>query len=135
MTDRPTASRGVRRLATAVCGALWIASLVATHVPISHLPDLPTGDKTLHGAGYFVLAGVFAVTLLLHGLSPRRRSTTVLIVMALYGAFDEITQPLAGRSASWGDWLADIIGSLAAVMVCETARLAWRRLGPRAKDA
>lgn len=130
MTDRPMASRRVRLLAAIMCGTLWAAALVATHVPRSQLPNLATGDKALHGMGYFVLASVFAATLAFHGLPLRRRSTVVLVVMPLYGAFDETTQPMFGRSASWGDYLADIVGILLAVIVCVIILRVWARIRP-----
>ena len=130
MTDRPMASRRVRLLAAIVCATLWAAALTATHVPISQLPNLPTGDKALHGTGYFVLASVFAATLAIHGLPLRRRSTVVLIVMPLYGAFDEATQPMFGRSASWGDYFVDMLGTLLAVIMCVMILWVWVRIRP-----
>ena len=44
---------------------------------------------------------------------------TVIAVAILYGAFDEITQPLVNRHAAWRDWLADVLGALAAIVIFE----------------
>jgi VanZ family protein len=41
----------------------------------------------------------------------------VVLVIALYGTFDEITQPLVGRSRELLDWLADLTGALTATML------------------
>lgn len=121
MTDLPAASRGMRRLAMFACTGLWLAALVVTHVPRSSLGTMSANDKMLHAIGYFVLGCALAVTLMLHGHSSRRRMIAVSIAAAAYGAFDEVTQPLFYRSASWGDWFADLIGAAAAIIIFETA--------------
>ena len=124
MTDPPVASRCARRVADAICGMMFAGALGVTHLPSLHLPDLPEvplADKILHGVGYFVLAIALTVTLKLHALAGWRRIGAVLVAMALYGAFDELTQPMFNRTASWGDWFADIIGVVVGVTVCQTA--------------
>jgi len=132
MTDLARASRGIRRLALLVCGGLWSAALVVTHLPRSSLRTIPANDKVLHGVGYFVLACALAVTLLLHGHAFRRRAVAVSIAAAAYGAFDELTQPLFGRSASWVDWLADMVGAAVAVIVFEAVLSMRARRKPSA---
>ena len=95
-------------------------AFATTHIPGPALPlDMPVSDKTFHLAGYFPLTVIFVVTLKCYGLTLWRRVAVALAVMAIYGAFDEITQPLFNRSASWGDWLADIVGAATAVLACE----------------
>lgn len=124
MTDLTAASSGVRRSADIICGMMFAGALVVTHLPPFHLsdfPEIPQADKIMHGVGYLVLAVALAITLKFHALARRRRVWAVLVAMALYGAFDEITQPMFSRTASWGDWLADIVGVVVAVIVCETA--------------
>ena len=102
------------------CGTLWVMAFVATHIPAPALPlDMPAGDKTLHLIGYFVLTVMFVVMLKCYGVAMWRRVVGALVVMAVYGAFDEITQPLFNRGASWGDWLADSVGTVTAVLACE----------------
>ena len=41
----------------------------------------------------------------------RRFVGYVLIVAAIYGVLDELTQTLVGRSADVADWLADMVGA------------------------
>lgn len=82
----------------------------------THLPRIPRSlaeqsDKLLH----FVAYGGLAV-LLLGWRASRRVPTLQTVVMlwvliAVYGLFDETTQPLVGRHCDFWDWIADIIGS------------------------
>jgi len=103
-----------------VCGAVWVSFFVLTHVPITPvLRSLPVTvkDVTLHAVGYGVLAGVFSVTLIAHGRRGRRLATLVIPILLAYGAFDELTQELVGRSAAWEDWLADAAGTVVVAVV------------------
>lgn len=119
MTDMPPPSRRARILSAGACGALWAAALTATHIPPDDLPEIEhVSDKLLHLAGYLVLAAALGATLRLRGATARRVAMLVPIVMALYGAFDELTQPLFNRGASWGDWLADAAGGLIGAIAC-----------------
>jgi VanZ family protein len=64
-------------------------------------------------------------------------------VMVVYGACDEVTQPIVGRNCSIFDWLADIAGTVLAMALIEVVR--WGRHasgggtgstpGPRAREA
>ena len=113
------------------CGMLWVLACVATHIPAPALPlDMSAGDKTLHLIGYFVLTVMFVVTLKCYGVAMWRRAVIALVVMAVYGAFDEITQPLFNRGASWDDWLADLVGAVTAVLACEAVFHAKARRTP-----
>jgi len=117
----------MRRVVLACLIVYWVAAFVGTHVPGHHLPRVGAGDKLLHCWGYTALACLLWVTLLAH----RRARWGVLVVLPLYAALDEITQPLVGRTASIGDWLADVGGVGLAVLVCEASLLALRRIRAR----
>jgi len=120
-------SRWRKRLLGALV-VVWTAGFVATHVPPATLPSIAAvGDKRLHFAGYFFLTGMFALTLVAHGLRPLRRTVVAVISMMAYGAIDELTQPLCRRSASAVDWLADVAGALAAVAIVEASLALVRR--------
>ncbi len=97
----------------------WVGALVATHLPAERLPEFHTSDKILHTVGYAVLAAVFWMTLLAHGSPFGRRVLIVGGVLALYGALDEITQPLVNRYAAVDDWCFDVIGVAIALTVAE----------------
>ena len=115
-----------RRALVAICAMAWCAAFVATHIPLPELPEVPGSDKTLHVAGYFALSVLFGLTLVAHNVAPVRCAVLILGVMAIYGAVDELTQPLVNRHASWEDWLADMVGAAAAVVTLSLVR----RLSP-----
>jgi len=116
-----------RRKLLAACGVLWVAALVATHVPGSYLPGARVSDKLLHLVGYFLLAGVLWATLGAHGLGRGGRVFWTLVAMTAYAGLDECTQPLFGRDLSLGDWLADVAGAVAATAVAEVGAHLHRR--------
>ncbi|MDR9395267.1 VanZ family protein [Roseovarius sp. SYSU LYC5161] len=64
---------------------------------------LPVGDKTAH-----FLA--FALLVLPAGLGWPRQAVWLAAAAVLYGTVIEIVQPAVGRSAEWGDLLADTAG-------------------------
>ena len=59
-------------------------------------------------------------TLVVHGLQRRRRALAVLVAVPLYAAFDELTQPLVGRSTGIHDWIMDLCGALLAMAAVES---------------
>lgn len=93
----------------------WASIFAATHVPVPEgAPiSIPGADKVVH----FVLFGLLTYLGGLVWVRPNTRSqlrTAVLwaCVYAVYGALDEWTQALVGRSTSIFDWLADFLGVL-----------------------
>jgi VanZ family protein len=128
MTRHQSASPRTKRLAIAACVLAWIGAFVATHIPLEQLPpNLPGSDKTLHLLGYGALGLIFWLTLRVHGCGTLKRITLVLGILAIYGLFDEATQPLVNRCFAWSDWRADIVGAALAVGLCEPASLLHRR--------
>ncbi len=132
MRRRPIASPDTIRFTRLALAVVWLTAFAATHVPGTHMPALYAGDELLHFIGFFCLASILMLGLFLRGRQRRRRVVTALVVMVLYGALDELTQPLVNRGAAWGDWLADVGGAVAAVLVWELA-LAWRNHAARWK--
>jgi len=128
MSANRITSRRVRRFTLIGCVVLWLCAFTATHIPINQISLFPSSDKTLHFLGFFGLTAAFLLTLILHGLKPKRRIIVVLVSMILYAAFDELTQPLFNRYAAWGDWLADIAGAAAAVVLLELLMVARKKL-------
>lgn len=127
MSEKTITSRRVRRFTLVGCIALWLCAFAATHIPADQMPLFSSSDKTLHFLGFFGLAAAFLLTLTLHGLKPGRRIVIVLVSMILYAAFDELTQPLFNRYAAWSDWLADIAGATAAVILLELLTAAKKK--------
>jgi VanZ family protein len=122
MTDAPPLLHRHRRLLAILLSVLWVGAFAATHIPKAHMPtDIHVSDKTLHAVGYFVLGAMLLLTLASRGKPRWTRVLLTLALLAAYGAVDEITQPLVNRTAAFTDWLADIAGTAAAVIIIELA--------------
>ena len=107
-------------LAARLCWGLtivyWVGLFVLTHTPSPRLPHAPVSDKTGHFLAYALLGAAVMTSL---WVSRRLRAGTGIVVLAgllAWGAFDEMTQPLVGRSAELADWYADVAGAAAAVV-------------------
>jgi len=103
------------RRAAALYGVLLF---VATHVPPPGAMAPAANDKLLHWGAYgiFTLAVLLAWHATARGLRPRNMLLIGLAV-AVYGAFDEVTQIPVGRIADVGDWCADVAGIATGVVV------------------
>ena len=108
-----------RRTVLIGCIAAWAGAFIATHIPAERLPQIGAGDRLLHALGFFVLGSFFLLTLAAHGVRSARRAVLVICVLAVYAALDEVTQELVNRYASLDDWLADVVGAVAAVILWE----------------
>lgn len=88
-----------------------LVAFLGTHLPMPRGVIPRGGDKVLHFLGYFV----FGVLLMgLRATLGEFRWPSVVGragFLACYGAFDEITQKLVGRSADVADWCADVLGA------------------------
>ena len=119
MTLAPATTNRLRPWLRRLLVLTWLSAFVATHLPAGNVPDVHVGDKTLHVVGYFVLASLLLATLITRGVGPICRVAMTVVALAAYGAIDEATQPFVRRHASFDDWLANLAGVLAAVIVCE----------------
>ena len=123
--------RRLRRCVLIACITIWLAAFSASHVPQQHVPALHVTDVVLHAVGFFVLASLFSWMLASRGVAPFRRVVAVILVMAAYAAFDELTQPLVNRTAAWGDWTADVLGAAAAAVLWSVISLIVLRVRRR----
>ena len=108
-------NRRARRLLWSATTIYWVLIFIATHLPPRRVPKLRVGDKTEHFVGYAILASLLMLVL------PMRlsiRMVAVVLICAIYGAFDEWTQPIMGRTTDVRDWLADVGGAMSAVVLC-----------------
>lgn len=105
----------------------WSALSVGTHIPPHQLHLPPSGgDKLLHLAAFAGLASLLATTWqLTAGHLNARHLIAVWLVVVVYAAFDEWTQPLVHRDASIWDWTADAVGALAALVAFAWLRDRW----------
>lgn len=91
----------------------------------SQIPALPGGipwDKLVHFGMFFILSAVslFDYYKLCKGNPPILRWIFWgFLVPVFYGGVIELVQKyfVVSRSAEWGDWIADILGSLVATVI------------------
>ncbi len=105
--------------ATAV---FWIAIFVATHIPSQRIPDVDVSDKTAHFVAYFMLASLLYISTRLTNPARQWLGATVIAIAMVYGAIDELLQPLVGRHADFDDWLYDVAGATCAVFLLAVIR-------------
>ena len=123
MSPQPAARPG-RQVLAGITALLFLAAFVVTHLPRHRVPRLGASDTSLHGAGYFVLSAGLLATFVAWGLRRRVRGPLLLAGLGAYAALDELTQPLVGRDAAWGDGIADLIGAATALLVGELVLVA-----------
>jgi VanZ family protein len=121
--------RVVRVILWVICAAYWVALFTLTHLPRVPAVGQRVQDKLAHFMAYGVLAGVLYLVLWASKSPQKRAAYFVIAVTLLYGAMDEITQPLVGRSCELYDWLADAAGAGAAVGVFALVRYVVERVG------
>ena len=93
-----------------------VVSLVVLFAPAGDVPGAPPGvDKLVHGGLFLALA--------MTGRWAGLRSAALGPALVLYAGGSEVLQGLAviGRTASVADWIADVVGALAGLLL-------WARL-------
>ena len=106
-----------RRWIVAILIPLWIAAVIASHIPQEHLPPLPMNGKILHFLGFFGLATLFVLALAAYRKGALRRNLWALLVFSAYAAFDEGTQPYFHRHGCVSDWALDTSSAALALIV------------------
>ncbi len=97
---------------TLICVSIFISAFVVTHLPPPDQPIKPLEhDKLLHMFGFFGL-GTMVVWRLgsIRAMLPLPVAMAWYALLLMYGAFDELTQPITGRSCELYDFLADGFG-------------------------
>lgn len=108
--------------AAALTGLLMLATLAATLLPLSSsVTAVVPGDKLNHMIAFTILAVPMA------SVRPRWILPLVL-ALAAFGALIEVVQPLFGRSCELNDWLADLAGIAAGVVIGLILHVAMRPL-------
>lgn len=90
----------------------WLLIFTATSLPGSSLPktNLLGIDKLVHIVMYGGLGGLLTLFLIRKKLSGVRLFLILTIVCVGYSFIDELHQPLVGRTFSYYDILANVIG-------------------------
>lgn len=103
----------------------WFALFVVMHIPLRGvaLRLAPYSDKIIHFVAYCLLAWLGGR----HLLATRRSGSLALLfvwaaVYAAYATADEWLQMFVGRTMSFGDWLADLLGVAVATIVLALRR-------------
>ena len=99
------------RVLPAALAVYWLAMFVGTHVP--HPPRVTESDgmdKWVHLGAYLGLAILLSACWAVRRPATVQLWVKVVAVIALVGAFDEITQTLVGRDCELLDWCADVAG-------------------------
>jgi VanZ family protein len=124
-----TRSRVLRSL-TAI---YWLSIFTFTHLPPSKLPETHVSDWVEHFVAYAVLGLLLCASLRV--TRPRwsipRVALLALSILLIYGAVDELTQPLVHRICSLDDWFADALGAAAGVAAAMLLGRALAREAPR----
>ena len=109
-----SAGRTTWRITTIRAGiaVYWLAMFLATHLPVQPVVEqLPASDKHLHLIAYGLLGAALPWWTNSSTDSDWRRTAWLLLLLLSYAAVDELLQIPVGRSAEWGDWLADAAGA------------------------
>lgn len=109
------------RLSAPVLWALIILWLSLTPSP-PQLPGVLGWDKLLHAGSYGLLTLLVAQFLLYLSLNLRRAGWQAVSLATCYGALLEVLQLFlhTGRTAEWGDLLADAVGAILAYLAFRT---------------
>ncbi len=116
-SNSPPLRRRLRMLLAVALVSYTLVAFLGTHMPIPPGVIPRGGDKVLHYLGYFVFGALLMG--LRASLGEFRWPSVVgrAGFLACYGAFDEITQKLVGRSADVADWCADVLGACCGLLV------------------
>jgi len=123
---RPTAAARLKRLAyraRTLALFYFVVLCVATHIPQPQVETISFSDKWVHFAGYAVLTVlVLAGWELTIGALDPKHYFAVWLAGTVYGAIDEITQIPVNRSCDMNDWIADVLGIVAGLLVFRLGR-------------
>lgn len=109
--------KSVRRVLVAVLATYWISMYVGTHVPTLPSVIAEHADKLLHSCAYGGLAFLLILAIGSRWTITFRQLVFLWLLVAGYGVFDEVTQPLVGRHADLVDWVADIFGAAIGLLI------------------
>jgi VanZ family protein len=117
------------RWIAAVTVLYWLALFIGTHIPLRLPPgSVPEGgDKLLHFVAYLGLAYLLGLWLSVKQPMSARHYLMILLVIAVYGALDELLQGPVNRNPDVYDWIADVFGGIAGLMLLYATRQLCRR--------
>lgn len=108
--------------------SFWVLLFTATHIPGPELPRVNVSDKFIHASAFFLLGILLYAALWVRGGQLSGTWWKVLLILMLYGAFDEWTQQFVNRFMDVDDWLADTLGAAIAVTLMALVHFVQLRL-------
>ena len=121
--------------------ALFVGFVIYSIILIfaTHLPNINTGirtpglDKVLHFLAYGCQGALAMSVFCIAGRASLKNIVVLIVVLACFGALDEITQPAFGRQAEFLDWVADCTGIVLAIFLvlrlfCFTKAMSRKRV-------
>ena len=102
-----------RRLLGITCSCFVLYSIllvVATHLPCACICTWAWCNKWLHFAAYGCQTALAMSVFHFTNRLVRKNGIVLIILLATFGAIDELTQPLFSRQAELLDWVADCVG-------------------------
>jgi hypothetical protein len=102
-----------------ILGVYWPAAFASTHIPGTIPLRVYGHDVTLHLTAYLILTLLYWLARYGKERPDLRgfRVYGVMLMMACYGAIDELTQKLVNRHCDFYDWLSDMGGCILALML------------------
>jgi VanZ family protein len=106
----------------------WLALFAGTHIQQTPqvILSLAPSDKWLHFGAYAGLAFLIALNWRQRRAFGWRQWTAALVLLAAFGALDELTQMPVGRDCDVFDWIADLEGSLVGLVVFLALAALWQ---------
>ncbi len=109
-----------QKITIAVLVIYWVVLIIVAHIPIPQMVyQARVSDKWLHFLAYMNL-----VFLLWFSVCPDRKVSwrsraawLILFVVAAYGGLDELLQPYVGRTCDVSDFVANVAGILAGLVI------------------
>ena len=117
-----------RRVVWIALVGYWICLSTVTHLPPSKLPDTHIKDTYEHFTAFALLAVLLCAALSSKDWTIARVAGMSFAIAAAYGAVDEWTQPIFGRTCALSDWFADATGAATAVALFVVVRSVGRAL-------
>jgi len=98
----------------------WIGFGILAHIPVPEIVyQARVSDKWLHFLAYLGLT-----FLLWFSIKPQEKVRLgslpvwiIFLILVIYGGLDELTQPYFGRTRDFGDFLANVIGIAAGLII------------------
>ena len=115
----------IRWLVLAVTFTTTVITL--THIPQKFMPSQIQErgvDKFLHILAYGTITALFIISL--KSSLSLFSASFLFFVISVIGIFDEVTQPLVNRQASFSDLLADITGVIVVFLLLLIVKTKFR---------